>query len=227
MPSAAIFAAACVVGQAVDVDPVVDALLDARLRRIGTVDAAVIGENLEALAVVLLHHVGHGEADGVVAQVRRDIADLQAERVGPAGRRGHRLRPADGMLGVVPALGELEHRVVGEVRQRQRRYAGEQVAALDPLPFGQHRPFALPLAQRHPVLQCLGLTAVDVEALLEDVLGGAVVVVAFQHPARLMQHGELVRDRLAVDRGQLADELHPFGDRRRRPGRRPRARGRD
>ncbi len=37
---------------------------------------------------------------------------------------------------------------------------------------------------------------------------------AFQNAAGLMQHGQLVRNRIAGDSGQLADKLHPFADRR-------------
>ena len=40
------------------------------------------------------------------------------------------------------------------------------------------------------------------------------LVMAFQNAADLMQHGQLVRNRVAVDSGQLADKLHPLADRR-------------
>ena len=72
-----------IVGHAGDVGPVIDAGLGAGLRRVGPVDPAVIGEDLEVLAVVLLDDVGHGKADRMLAQVGRHIADPQPQRIAP------------------------------------------------------------------------------------------------------------------------------------------------
>ena len=86
MPSAAIFAAASSsLRPLMSIQWSTDFLIRV-LRRIRSVDAAIIGENLEVLAVVLFHDVGHGEADGMLAQVGRDIADAQSLRIG-RGRR--------------------------------------------------------------------------------------------------------------------------------------------
>ena len=184
-----------IVIEVVDVAPMVDRILGALLGRIGSLDAARIGEDLEVLVIVLLHDVGHGEAHGVFAQIGRHIADAEPQRIAPTQgrlRTLYRLRHADGLLGVMVRLGELEHRIVGEIGQRQRRNSREQRFSIDALPWRDHRPLALALPQRNPMLHDLGLATIDVETLPERVFGGGVSAVRLQDPAGLLQRGEFV-----------------------------------
>ena len=44
---------------------------------IGAADAAVVGVDFKVRPVVRLHEIGHGKADGMLAQVGGDIADAQ------------------------------------------------------------------------------------------------------------------------------------------------------
>ena len=55
------------------------------------------------------------------------------------------------------------------------------------------------------MLHYFSLTRIDVEALLERVLGGVVAVGTFQHPADLMQGRDFVPNHFAGDRGQIVD----------------------
>src|SRR5207249_4160352 len=64
-----------------DVDPVLDRGLDPLVQRALVLAPAIVGEDLDVLAVVQLEELGHQVADGVVAQVGGDIAHAQA----PAG----------------------------------------------------------------------------------------------------------------------------------------------
>ena len=136
-----------VVGHAADVAPVIDARLDAGLDRIVGLDAGVIGEDLEVVAVVLFEEVDHQVADRVVAQIRADIADAQlavhldrrgaaVEARGAIFDRGHGAH-------VFVGGGELEQRIVGVGADGERMEARDQRAARDFRAFRRHRPFAL------------------------------------------------------------------------------------
>ncbi len=58
-----------VVAETVDLEPLVHRRHGARLRRVGALDAAVVGVNLELRAVVRFQHVRHAEPDGMLAQI--------------------------------------------------------------------------------------------------------------------------------------------------------------
>jgi hypothetical protein len=61
-----------------DVGEVLDRRADAGVQAIAGLRPAVVGEDLDLLLVVHLEQLGHQVADGVVAQVRRDVADARA-----------------------------------------------------------------------------------------------------------------------------------------------------
>ena len=79
-----------VIAEIGDVDPVIDGAcrIRALVSSLGP-DAAVIGEDLDLVAVVELEHLAGQEADGMLAQIGGDIADAR-----PARRGKQRCRPA-------------------------------------------------------------------------------------------------------------------------------------
>ena len=94
--------------------------------------AAIIGEDLDLRLVMQLQHFAQRETDRVLAQVGGDIADPQP-LVGP-DLFPRRARPKPGPSGTARrtscctvALGELEHRIVGEGGERDRRHRGQQL----------------------------------------------------------------------------------------------------
>jgi hypothetical protein len=153
----------------------------------------------------------------MAAQVGGYVADAQLVRFTAIARgaRAHArsLRVADGLPAVLEGRRELKQRVVREGGGRQRRDARCQPGPLDVAPFRHDRPFALPLAQRDPVLDDFGLVGIDVEGLAERVFGRGIVVRRLEDAADLLQGHGLVVDGIAVDRRQDVDEPHPFAHR--------------
>ncbi len=142
------------------------------------------------------------------------MRSLSRCRLAVLSRLGRRagLRHTDRVLAVPVGAAELEHRIVGEVGQRERRDVPDQRPRLDVLRALDHRPLALALPQRDPMLNDLGLFLVDIERLLQGVFGGGVIAGALEHPAQLLQGDELVLDGVAVDAGQAVDERQPLGN---------------
>ena len=52
--------------------------LDACLRAVSAADiAAIIGEDLDAIFVMKFQNLAEGKADGMIAKIRREVADAQ------------------------------------------------------------------------------------------------------------------------------------------------------
>ncbi len=199
------------------IHPVIDRSPDPRLRRVLPLDPAVIGRHREAPAVVQFQRFDDRKADGMFAEVRRDIADPQpARRSGPGLRRRRdpvetRLR-TDEPSAVVVCRRELEKGVVGQVGERQRRDVAEQILPPEPLRGREGRPFALPHAQPDPVLQHLVVEA-QVEPLPERVLRGGVDVARFEDTTDVFQRHRALRHRFPGHRRECRRHLEPLRDR--------------
>ena len=109
-------------------------------------------------------------------------------------------------------------RSVGVVGERQpARCQAHEVLGVDVLGALDHGPFALALAQRDVVLDHLALGRVDLERLLEGVLGGAVAVGAFQDAAELLSgRSALCLTASPLTAARAFHQLHPL--RHREPG---------
>ena len=190
-----------VVGHVGDVDPVFDRVLHALLDRIGRLDAAVVGEDLDLGAIVQLEDLVGEIADGVFAQVRRQIGDAAARRRVVAqplvrGYIGLRRRAGDvARIGI--GVAELQDRIVGVGAEGQRGNPAEQGLAVHLARGRDDRPFALALAQADIVLRDVGLVLVEIEALAQRILGMGIEIAAFKHASDLLQHRRLVLDVLS------------------------------
>ena len=65
------------VGERVDVDPVIDGAADARADTVLAIEAAIVGVDFERAPVMRLHDVAHRETHRMLAEVRGDVADPQ------------------------------------------------------------------------------------------------------------------------------------------------------
>ena len=91
---------------------------------------------------------------------------------------------------------------------------GEKLARLHPVPALHHRPLALPLAQRDPVLDGLRLARREIDGLAQRILGRRVGMVEFQHPPQLVQRHHLVAQCRTIEGGKPIDEGEPRAHRR-------------
>ena len=204
-----------------DVAPVLDTSADAGLDRVLLRDAAVVGEDLHRGAVVLPQHLRHQVADGVPAEVGGEVADAQPTPRhrgdaggevggGAEGRRRRHLGPAVG-----GGAGELQQRIVGVVRQAERRHPRDQRCAVQPRQRLQQRPAALALAQRDPVLHHVALGAAgQFRHLAQRVLRLRQVPPAFQHGGHLLQRGCLPGEAVASEHAKLPRDVRPVAERR-------------
>ncbi len=201
---------------AVQRHPVIDRGADALLQGILLVDAAIIGEQLDRAGIVELEQLGHQIADRVVAQVRGQIADAQAGRRLPRSPMvAHDVGGGDRhfLLVVAPRQGQMQHRIVGMHRRRQRREIGGQQLARLLVPGHDHRPFAQALAGGQIVLQRLALLAVQFDALPQHQFGGLVPVAQFEHAGGLVERRHLVQHRRGVELSHAAQHLVPLAER--------------
>ena len=76
-------AGSLLVAETVDIEPVVDAALDAGLGQIGAADTAVVGVDFKMRPVVRLDQIRHGKAHGMLAEVGGDVADAQLAQIPP------------------------------------------------------------------------------------------------------------------------------------------------
>ncbi|MNY39685.1 hypothetical protein D3C86_1743840 [compost metagenome] len=61
-----------------DIPPAMNRRLDPLLRAVSVADVtAIIGENLKAVLVMQLQNLAKSEAHGMVAKIRREVADAQ------------------------------------------------------------------------------------------------------------------------------------------------------
>ncbi len=205
-----------VITDAANVAPLVAIGLDAGLDRIIRLDAGVVSEHLEVLAIVLLEEVDHQIADGVMAQVRGDIADAQAAagfdgRAAAIEARGAILDRRH-CANVPVGCGKLEQRVVRVGADRERVQTRDQIAARELAVGRRHRPLALGEA-RGDVLFC-DVTGVgnEFEALREGDLGGCERLIVRQDAGDLLQQRDLVVDAVRRNRSHLVKACAPFVD---------------
>ena len=203
-----------VIGKAADLRPLPHCIADAGTRAVLARYAAVVGMNVEAAAVMQFHHLGQAEADRMLAQIGRYIADPQARRaLSPAVGVVMDLRgPRNRLAGIAGIAGELEQRVVEHHRHRERRDVGQKALGLDTVPALDDRPLALPLAQRNPVLHRLGLLRRKIDGLVQRIFSSGIRMVELEHPAQLVQRHDLVADGSAIDGRHAVDERQPLAD---------------
>ena len=75
------------IGQAADVDEAVHCRGDARAHLVAGIRAEGEAEDFKLAAVVAFEQPGHQVGDGVVAKIRREVADADLLLPGPAGRQ--------------------------------------------------------------------------------------------------------------------------------------------
>ena len=228
--SSAIFVRRLLVAEAVDVEPLVDAALDPRLRRIGALDAAVVG-------------VRSRTASGRASPARRSCQSRRRARAGRRTRsRSAACRVSRASLGGHAAggtpecrsspwrsggRGQLEHRVVGMIGERQRRDMPHQGLGLDVLP--------VPRSTGHLHCRCRSeiqcwITSPWAGLISSDCFSASSAAPSCGRPPstrpELLQRHQLVLDGVAVDAGRLLTSASHCRHRRRRAGPCPPARGR-
>ena len=162
-----------------------------------------------------LERFAEREADRVLAQIRGDVANPQALS---GSRFAARLRtqsaavrgPANDRLAVAVGSGQQEQRIVGKAGQRHRRHRIQHLAGRHIGLFSQHRPFALALAQRRPVLTGLRLIRLQFDRLPQRGFRLLVQPGAFENASHLLQrHGAIV-DPLRRDVGTRIHKAAPL-----------------
>ncbi len=207
------------VGQSREIAPAIGNRAHAHLRLVDLHRfAAVIEIDLDGCLVMLLENFAQGKTDGMVAQVRGDVAD--ADLLSSPRLLLHRFRQAaDGVRAadqravIAMGLGQLEQRIVGIAGKRQRRHGVDHLAQGDVFGRRENRPLALALAKRAPVMAGIRLVGTHLDGLPEGCFGLFQKIGIFHHATGMLDRHQAKRQAIGGGICGLFGKLPPLLDR--------------
>ena len=183
------------------------------LRRVA-VRGPAEGVDLEAMAIVQLQQFGHQQAHGVVVQVAREVADLDA----PAARRHlrvqrHRRRLGHALVHETQRGHELQRGVIAHAHHGQRRGADELHVQADIAQRLVERPDAQLLAHMHVVLDDVELRRAQQQAALHQAKSLRQALHGLEQPRAVVQRMQVQLDVAGHGRRGVLDGVLPLRQR--------------